>query len=118
MNFNKFLDESIRSHSDPANFSLHVVGISLGVYGLWIHNIAFMFFGFLVLPLIGGIYAFSDKKTMNYWLLSHKHPVNFLSHIVAYMFLFYGLWWHSWTHAALGIIFMAVSHLYVKTLKH
>ena len=113
-----FLDQSIKKHSDPANFSLHVVGISLGVYGLWLHNLAFVFFGFLVLPLIGSIYAFTDKNVLEYWLLSHKHPVNFLTHIVAYMFLFYGLWWHSWVHAALGIIFMASSHLYVRTLKH
>lgn len=117
MKLERFVNESITAHSEPANFSLHVVGITLGVYGLWVRNLAFIITGFLILPLIGSIYAFSEKNKLNYWLLSHKHPVNLLSHVVAYLFLFYGLWNHSWTYAALGILFMAVSHLYVKTLR-
>ena len=104
----------IRQHADPANFVLHVVGITIGLLGLWQRNWVKVFIGFILWPLVGSIYAWFGKARIEYWMMEHYiSAMNIILHILGFAVLLYGFYVHDLSFAFIGLGLSMFGHFVV-----
>jgi hypothetical protein len=104
----------VRQHADPANFTLHVIGVTLGFWGIWVRNWVAVFVGFFIWPLIGTIYAWFGRARIESWMLNHYVNVtNMILHLVGFALIIYAFYLHDFTLAFWGLALSMVGHVYV-----
>lgn len=54
----RWLERRMLEHTDPVNFLLHILGLIIIVYGLWINVLGWVIIG-IIFPILGHIYVWS-----------------------------------------------------------
>ncbi len=107
-----WLEKRAIRDSHPVAFTLDIVGITLGIFGLWNHDVAYILTGLIILPLIGHIYAYLGQNKIRSLMLNHLHPVNIATHISGFFIGVYGLWQHNYSLIIISIALMIIGHIY------
>jgi hypothetical protein len=110
-------------HANPVNFLLHLIGIIGAAYYLWNQNWEWAVLFGLVIPFIGGVYAWFNEKgkpvkmtMLREVMLSHAEPVNAMMHVIGIVLAVMGFWNHDYLYLAGAVAVISVGHLFGTTL--
>lgn len=123
-----FQEKILIRHAHPISFTAHLIGLLWAGYFLWMGSFWIAILIFILTIGIGeGVgwldryYIFSPENINKFqkFLLTVYHPLNFISHIAAFIFIMYGLWRHSGALIIFGITLIPFGYLipWVKTRK-
>ena len=108
------ISKSIRHHAHPVPFVLHIIGITLGFWGLWVKNWIAVFVGFFFWPIIGHIYEWFGQERVELWVTEHfVNVTNMILHIAAFALLVYAIYTHQVSLGFLAFGISILGHLYV-----
>ena len=116
--FEKYRKWAEKTHSDPLNFTGHVIWYAITAYGLWINSLDAIALGFVVSCLfcLPSLFGYDTSKLIRIWIKSYFNTFGFVVHVIAYGLAISGLWYHDlfYIFAALILMLAANAHAGIK----
>jgi hypothetical protein len=104
-----FAERIMIQHAHPLKLSTDILGVLIGWYFLWAHNLPFALLAIFGASVLGTVLVWGENVSHLYetklgkWMSVQAEPTNLVVRSVGFAFVCYGFWSHSILYFPIGI---------------
>lgn len=112
-----FIEKIMVQHAHPAKLITDILGVIIGWYFLWIHNILFALVAIFGASVLGTLLVWKNdvvqlyESSLGKWMIAQADPINLIVRSIGFSLLCYGFWSHVIMYFPLGTIIIIVARL-------
>lgn len=105
-----FIERIMIQHAHPAKLITDILGILIGWYFLWSHNLLFALIALFGVSVLGTLLVWGQDVSQLYetklgkWMIVQAEPMNLLVRSIGFAVVCYGFWSHTALYFPLGIV--------------
>jgi hypothetical protein len=105
-----FIERIMIQHAHPAKLITDILGIFIGWYFLWSHNLLFALIALFGVSVLGTLLVWGQDVSQLYetklgkWMIVQAEPINLLVRSIGFAVVCYGFWSHTAFYFPLGIV--------------
>jgi len=105
----RFAERIMIQHAHPAKLTTDILGVFIGWYFLWTHQLLFAWTALFGASIIGTLIVWRQSVDQLYetqlgkWMIVQAEPINLLVRSLGFAFVCYGFWSHSILYFPIGI---------------
>jgi hypothetical protein len=117
-----FIEKIMIQHAHPAKLSTDILGILVGWYLLWMHQLLLALIALFGASVLGTLLVWKQnvrqlaESRLGTWMIGQAHPGNLVVRSAGFFVICYGFWSHSSLYFPIGaIMIIAARFLGAKT---
>lgn len=105
----RFIERIMIQHAHPAKLTSDILGVIIGWYFLWTHNLLVALAAIFGASVLGTLLVWGHDVSQLYetelgkWMIGQAEPVNLVVRSIGFTFVSYGFWSHSLLYFPIGI---------------
>ncbi len=105
-----FIERIMIQHAHPVKLTTDIIGVLIGWYFLWSHNLLFALVALFGVSILGTLLVWRIDVAQLYetklgqWMIGQAKPINLFVRSVGFAVVCYGFWSHTAIYFPIGIV--------------
>jgi hypothetical protein len=102
----------------PVKLTADILGVTIGWYVLWIHNLLFALVVMFGASVLGTVLVWRQDVSQLYetklgkWMIVQAEPINLVVRSIGFVFVCFGFWSHSVLYFLIGIAIIIAARFF------
>jgi hypothetical protein len=111
----RFIERIMIQHAHPVKLGTDILGVLLGWYFLWMHQLFLAFVALFGVSVLGTLLVWRQNLSELYetklgkWMVVQAEPVNLVVRSIGFAIVCYGFWSHAALYFPIGIIIIILA---------